>query len=303
MFLRKWYFLISLIVILLSYKQITTIFPINLIKKEITSTHKSLVIVSYNMNANIQKHLPDKPNAVIEYLLSTNADIICVQEYYVKSDKAFLTQKDVDSIFKSYPYKYIKFDFEHYDGITGLATFSKYPIINNKRIQYESIFNASMYSDIVVNKDTIRVFNNHLESNRFTGNDLLLARQLKYDFSTDLLTQTTKDFSQKLEIAFPVRAKQADKISDVIKSTPYKIILCGDFNDVPISYTYTKIKNDLIDAFVECGTGFGWTFNSSIYKVRVDYIFHDHNFEAEDFQIGKSKGSDHFPVKCTLKLK
>ncbi len=112
----------------------------------------------------------------------------------------------------------------NYYGINGLAIFSKYPIIKNKRIQYESIFNASIYSDIVVHKDTIRVFNNHLESNRFTGNDLQLARLMKNDFNTDLLTHSTKDFSQKLKAAFPVRAKQADKIYGVINQLLTKLL-------------------------------------------------------------------------------
>ena len=80
------------------------------------------------------------------------------------------------------------------------------------------------------------------------------------------------------------------------------MIVCGDFNDLPISYSYTKIKGDLKDAFVNCGTGFGWTFNSSIYKLRLDYVFYDPDFEVKDFQIGKTYSSDHFPVRCVLKM-
>lgn len=91
-----------------------------------------------------KKHLPSDPNKVIEYLLSTNADFICIQECFVKKDKAFLTPSDIETIFKSYPYKYIKIDCDHYDYMTGLATFSKYPIITSERIEYESIFNTSI---------------------------------------------------------------------------------------------------------------------------------------------------------------
>ena len=301
LFFRKWYFLLSMIAFMFSIKTISTIFPIHFETQNGEISKKSLIIVSYNtnLNSNVQKHLINKPNGVIEYLLKQNPDIICIQEYFVMNDKNHLTQSDVNNLLKKYRYRYIKFDFDHYDTITGLATFSKYPIINNKRIKYESIFNASIYSDIVVNKDTIRVFNNHLESNRFTGNDLLLSQQLMHSINDN----TTKNFSQKLKIAYPVRAKQADKIYDIIKSTPYKIILCGDFNDVPISYTYTKIKSNLKDAFVEKGTGFGWTYNHSIYKLRLDYIFCDENFEVQNFQIDKNNSSDHYPIKCVLKFK
>jgi len=303
--LRKWYFLISLITLVLSYSQISTLYPVHLTNNNQNTNHKSLVIVSYNTMANgqTQKHLVSNPNKVIEYLLSTNADIICIQEYYVNKDKAFLTPHDVDSLFKNYQYQYLKFDCDNYDFMTGLATFSKYPIVRNERIKYESIFNASIYSDIVVGKDTIRVFNNHLESNRFTGNDLLLAKQLEQNFASKELINTTKYFSQKLGIAYPVRARQADNVAEIIKLTRYKTIVCGDFNDVPISYSYTTIKGNLNDAYAKFGTGFGSTYHTSLYKLRLDYIFYDDNFKVTDFQIGTVTASDHFPIKCRLELK
>ena len=304
-FLRRWYFLISFIALLLSYNQISILFPINFGNQVVVPSSKSLVIVSYNtkMNSNFQKHLPNQPNGVIEYLLSTNADIICIQEYYVKKDTNYLTPSDIDTLFKSYPYKYIKFDCDNYDYMTGLATFSKYPIIKNERIKYEALFNASIYSDIVVNTDTIRVFNNHLESNRILGADLHIVSEIAGDFNSEKLNYRAGYFLQKLKMAYPVRAAQADEIQEVIASTPYKMIVCGDFNDVPVSYCYTKIKGNLNDAFVNSGTGLGWTFNASIYKLRLDYIFYDDNFEVQDFQIGRNKASDHFPIKCVFKMK
>jgi len=252
---------------------------------------------------NQKKHLPDQPNGVIQYLLKSNADIICIQEYFVSDNPNQLIQSDMDSLFKNYPYRYVKFDKKNYDGKTGLATFSKYPIIKNEIIKYKSIFNASVYSDIVVNKDTIRVINNHLESNWILGNDLLLPEQLEADFNLEKFFITTKYLSKKLALANRIRANQADSVHKIIKSNPYKLIVCGDFNDVPNSYSYTTIKDNLKDAFVNYGTGFGWTFNSSIYKLRLDYIFYDHNFEVKDFQIGKTYSSDHFPVRCVLNMK
>ena len=304
-FLRRWYFLLSMIVLFLSYNQISTIFPINFDRKDEKTIIRSLVIVSYNtnMNGNVKKHLQNQPNGVIKYLLSTNADIICIQEYFVNKNKTYLTQEDVNKLFKNYPYKYIRFDSENNNRKTGLATFSKYPIIKNASIDYKSIFNASIYSDIVINKDTIRVINNHLESNYFMGNDLLLPQQLEKKFNAENFFNTTMYIIHKLAVSYPIRAKQADKIHEIIKSTHYKLIVCGDFNDIPISYSYTKIKKNLNDAFVKVGTGFGWTFNSPIYKLRLDYVFYDDNFVVKDFQIGKTYSSDHFPVKCVLHIK
>lgn len=100
-----------------------------------------------------------------------------------------------------------------------------------------------------------------------------------------------------------MRAKQVDKVAEIIKSTRYKIIVCGDFNDVPISYCCTKIKGNLNDAFANFGTGFGSTFCTSLYKLRLDYIFYDDNFEVKDFQVEDVTGSDHFSIKCRLEMK
>lgn len=302
--MRRWLFLISLVAMVLSCRQIASVFPINFVGSK-TPAPQSLVLVSYNtkMNGLTQKHSDTDPNGAIEYLLNSNADILCIQEYYVLPDEEHLTQRDVDSLFKSYPYKHIKFDTDYYDGLTGLATFSKYPIVKCGRIEYESAFNASIYTDIVVNGDTIRVINNHLESNRFSGNDLLLAKQLRNDFSSEAVLNTTAYFSQKLQIAYRVRAAQADKVQEVIKSTRHKLLVCGDFNDVPASYAYNTIKGRLNDAFIKHGTGFGRTFDAPFYILRLDHVFYDDNFEVQDFEIGKVMASDHFPVKCRLRIK
>ncbi len=302
---KKWYFIVSLIFILLSYNHIYNYLAINILNKKSKVSDKELVIVSYNthLNGKLLKYSAEYPIGVFKYLLDENPDVICIQEYFVAKDSILLTQEDVNNIFKNYPYKYIKFEDLGVLTKTGLAVISKYPIINTKEIDLISKFNGAVLADIVVKNDTIRFINCHLESNRFLGDDLVLAQELTDQLNPEVLAKTTKIFSQRLNVAYPIRALQADKLHDEIKKSPYPVIVCGDFNDVPNSYVYTRIKHKLNDAFIECGNGLGWTFNSSIFKSRIDYIFYDDNFEALDFQVGKTRASDHFPIKCVLKIK
>lgn len=307
---RKIWILLSLVTLFSGAKSINALFPIHFGKTKIenmdNSHAKKIKILSYNtmMNGKVDKHKPPKKiNRVIEFILNSDADIICLQEYFVMKDPYYLTQKDINKLFKAYPYKHIQFDFDNQNRKTGLATFSKFPIIKREEIKFKSRFNASMFSDIKIDNDTIRVINNHLESNRFTGNDMQLAYKLKNNFGPDQLTETTKYVSNKLGVAYRSRSRQAVAVRKVIDNTNHRVLVCSDMNDVPISYTYTKIKGNLQDAFTLQGNGFGWTFNSSIYKIRIDYIFADSSFKVSNFKIGKLRVSDHYPITCELQIK
>jgi endonuclease/exonuclease/phosphatase family metal-dependent hydrolase len=125
---------------------------------------------------------------------------------------------------------------------------------------------------------------------------------LKDSFDTEKLSGTTLHLSRKLGAAYKARAVQADTIASIRNRSPYKVIICGDFNDVPVSYAYTKIKGNLKDAFSETGFGLGWTLNLSIYKFRIDYVLYDATFTTNYFNISKVKYSDHYPVYCQLNI-
>jgi endonuclease/exonuclease/phosphatase family metal-dependent hydrolase len=185
----------------------------------------------------------------------------------------------------------------------GIVTLSKYPIVNKQDVDYDAKFNLSVFSDIVVGKDTIRVVNNHLESNRITAQDMQETSKLREEFSSDKFTDITKYLSEKLSIASKVRAKQADVIAKIRKETPYKLIMCGDFNDVPSSYTYTKAKGNLNDAFCKTETGLGWTYNRSFFRFRIDYILYDNSFVSNNYKRGNSRASDHYPIRVDLYFK
>lgn len=305
-FARKWHFLISLLILFFAAPQIAVTIPMHFGKTKANETQhgKNIKILTYNtmMSGGLQKHTPESPNQVIQFILDSDADIVCLQEFAVSPKDKYLTKQDILRIFKKYPYKHIWYKQEQDWAKSGVATFSKYPIINKENIAFKSKYNVSTYTDIVIEKDTIRLFNNHLESNRLTERDRDMPIQLKDNFDTDNLSGTTMHLSRKLGTAYKTRARQADQIAALIKKSPHKVMVCGDFNDVPVSYAYTKIKGDLKDAFAETGFGLGWTLNLSIYRFRIDYILYDQHLTPDNYKVSKVRYSDHYPVQCEFYL-
>ncbi len=304
---RKWFFLVSLIILLLSYSQIANTFPVHFSKRENTQTYNPIKLLTYNtkMSGELKKHTAHSPNKVIQYILDSDADIVCLQEFTVSGNNEYLTQEDIFRIFKKYPYKHIQYKqkiVENYK-LSGIATFSKYPIVHRHIIDYPSNYNVSIFSDINVHGKIIRLVNNHLESNRLTEHDKVMPLALKDNFDTKRFTGITKHFSHKLAIAYKLRALQADAVAKVIEQSPYQVIVCGDFNDVPTSYAYTTVKGKLKDTFAEIGTGLGWTFNDRYYHFRIDYVFYDpYAFTPLQYKTDKVNYSDHYPVLCKLNI-
>jgi endonuclease/exonuclease/phosphatase family metal-dependent hydrolase len=109
--------------------------------------------------------------------------------------------------------------------------------------------------------------------------------------------------TKRLTPAYKARAVQAQILSQTIKENknPY-IIVCGDFNDTPISYARYKIKGNLRDAFVDSGFGLGITYNKYRFLFRIDYILHSSNIKSYNCTVGKLKDSDHYPLWCYLQL-
>ncbi|MGC3978678.1 MAG: endonuclease/exonuclease/phosphatase family protein [Paludibacteraceae bacterium] len=304
--LRKWWFLLPLIALILFWGNICSAFPINISsEKKVEQFKKKITILSYNTmaTAKLKNHTADSPNPVIQYILDSDADIVCLQEFATSDNDGQFEEEDMYKCFKKYRYKHVKYKLNRWNMHQGLVTLSKYPIINKEDVKYDAAFNLSIFSDIVIGNDTIRVVNNHLESNRITAKDMEETSELRRDFDSDRFTDITRYLSEKLSIASKVRALQAEKIAQVRINTPYKLIMCGDFNDVPSSYTYTKVKGNLNDAFCQTGTGLGWTFNRSFFRFRIDYILFDNSFLSNHYKRGNSKVSDHYPIQVDLYLK
>ena len=210
----------------------------------------------------------------------------------------FLHQLHFPYYFYSYHYKDNFLSQQHF----GKIIFSKYPIINKQTIRnFPYDYNSNFqYADIVKGNDTIRVFNCHLQSLRFSSTNLNYIQNPSIKTNTDI--ERSKNLITKFKNAFQKRMAQADKVRIEIDKSPYPVIVCGDFNDVPNSYPYEKIGNGLQDAFVMKGSGIGRTFSGISPTLRIDNIFVDKLYSVHQFTRIAKKLSDHFPVIADIGL-
>lgn len=308
-------FLISLIIIMIGWgyiKRAVSFHGKSLDKEtgEIILNTKSSIeqantinLLSYNVRLfNIFNHSKDK-NArekIFELISDKKPDLCCLQELYIDNKKG-ISLEELKQKLSSTPYSNIAWadrfgKNKHY----GIATFSKFPMVNKGVIRYPDSKNISIYSDIAFIEDTIRIYNNHLQSVRFIKRniDFLVNLDLQSEEETIL---ELRDISSRLKNAYIKRAKQADILSKHIENSPYPVIVCGDFNDTPVSYTYRKIKGDLNDAFTVSGKGLGNTYSGTFPKVRIDYIFYSDEFSGFNYQTIKVEYSDHYPISCSLR--
>ncbi len=301
---KKWVFLISLIVIAAGYQQLTSIFAFNLSQKDQLSARQPIKVLSYNVrlfDLYNWSHNEETRDKIFNYIIHQNADIICFQEFFNDKTDQFTT---LDSLIKFQKAREVHTVYTSTNkGIHqfGIATFSRYPIIKKGTIRFSDTKNITIFSDIKILDDTIRIYNNHLQSNRFSPDDYQVINNMKNNEAPSSLL-STGPILRKMALAFEKRAYQVEKIADHIKKSPYPVVVCGDFNDTPVSYSYRKMRGQLADAFIKSGFGFGLTIARSFPSFRIDYIFHDKNIKSSNFQRDKVDYSDHYPIHSLLYL-
>jgi endonuclease/exonuclease/phosphatase family metal-dependent hydrolase len=302
---KRLFFLLSLISILLGWNYLSTYIQIPLKKKtKITETVRNpFTVLSFNVrlfdlyNWNENENTPTE---IFEFINTNQFDFICFQEFFTKNSG----EQSQSAILKKMNTKYfthIDYTIENKDYNYGIATLSKYPIVNRGVINFSNSSNSSIYTDVLINEDTIRIFNNHLQSIRFNKNNYSFITNSKA-LKEDERLKEIKDISFRLRDAFIKRAGQADILAKHIESSPYPVIVCGDFNDVPVSYTYRKMKKNLNDSFVEAGQGIGTTYMGKFPAFRIDFIFHSKEIKCTNFDIHDVRLSDHFPVTSEFVL-
>jgi endonuclease/exonuclease/phosphatase family metal-dependent hydrolase len=245
---------------------------------------------------------------MFEYIRQQQVDILCVQEYFESNNiKEFEknTPYIVDSL--GFPYHYFAVDHVRWDSLykTGVAIFSKYPIVDTFRKRYggpDSLKNneSLIYVDVQVQNQRIRVFTSHLQSMRFGGSDYQKLRELKE--TTDSVVEKSKGIVKKFRQAYELRLHQVNIIKPKLDQSKYPEIFCGDFNEVPTSFIYHQLKGDRTDAFTAGGFGIGRTFSSLSPTLRIDYILADPQFEVIQAKRDRVPLSDHFPVIADLRL-
>jgi endonuclease/exonuclease/phosphatase family metal-dependent hydrolase len=261
------------------------------------STEKNgIKVVSYNVHnftgngVGGQKKNADK---ILEFLDQQNADIICLQESRMRKNNIFNVAGAAKSLKSIYHYHYARTS-ETY----GQVTFTRYPIIKMGEIRHEKSTNMAIFTDVIIGSDTVRIFNVHLQSYKIDPRKYTIIDSPKIDEEKDI--KEIREIGSKLKRAFQMRALQTREIKKFIEETHYPVIICGDFNDTPVSYSYQQLRGDLNDAFIESGKGFGRTYIGKLPSYRIDNIFYSDIFESFNFKANDFRASDHLPVSCVL---
>ena len=289
------------IVWLISLPQLLIYFPISREEKVLGSEDESLRILSYNVCAfGFKPHTKTSPNAILQYIKSSGADIVCLQEAMLNQNPwAGVVSKTLRS-YLSQDYPYIEVHRVNRGGST-LALLSKYPVTEAKEIPLPSWVNGAVAYKILIRGEEVLIINVHLESfhlKRVDGEDYLRLA------SRGQALRLKDALDTKLAPTFQAHGIQANIIHQLIQSYgTERVIVCGDFNDTSLSYTRRKIGEGLQDAFVERGNGFGFTFNTRPFVVRIDHILYGSAFRALSCEVDKTASeSDHHPIEAVLSL-
>jgi endonuclease/exonuclease/phosphatase family metal-dependent hydrolase len=302
--------LISLIAILLAYKPISNMVPLRFAASFVKQKPaNALRIMTWNVeHFDILEHKthPEKKQQMLDIIKEYQPDVACFQEM-VGSENLPKAINYIPGImqqagFTGYHYSYEpKFDFDGQHHF-GIIIFSKYPIINKQTVgaatyDYNSTF---QYADIIKGADTFRVFNIHLQSLKLNATNLKYIDNPLIKDKKDL--QKTKKVAVKLKRGFLSRKRQSEAIRAEMDKSPYPVIVCGDFNDVPNSYPYNTIGKGMQNTFAAKGNGIGRTYSGISPTLRIDNIFVDEKFTVEQFTRIAKKLSDHFPIFADVKI-
>lgn len=272
---------LPLVVLLIGFNHLTSIYEFSS-TEEAEREEGTLKVLSYNVKQfnqygwDKQRDIPQKIGAFVD---KEDPDIIAFQEYYSGELK----------IAENFPYKFLKVKEKNAE--FGLAILSKYPIINTGSLDFPTRSNNNaIYADIVAFGDTIRVINTHFQS-----------FSLKPDLE-NLEQERSKKVFLGMGRTFVIQQEQMEMVLELVKATPFRSIILGDYNNTAYSYIYREIRSaGFNDAYKEEGNGFGRSFDFDYFPLRIDYIMPDESFEILSFETREVHYSDHFPIMALIK--
>lgn len=306
---RKWIIAaVMALPLVLTWGNVHAHFPVNIIGSFTTSAEDSTQFTLMTYNTRCMLDLDEKlkghtPNRAVEEILRIDADIVCLQECYGVDAAGWcgITKEQAEAVRERYPY-IIRSNDE-------MQFLSKYPILHADDLSvdqpsagYDGYYAKNYYVNVKGQK--INIISIHLQSFHLEPEDKDMYQRLTSREAADQIEQQphyTLSYLRhtlypRLAKALRIRADQADDIAAVASRANGNVILCGDFNDTPYSYSYRTIKGSMTDAYVHSGTGYGNTYHQNHLLFRIDHIFYKGTIEAVDADIPKSYCSDHYPI-------
>jgi endonuclease/exonuclease/phosphatase family metal-dependent hydrolase len=308
LFFKVKYAVMLMVVLLIGWKSISVFYAFHISHKfNYEKSADVLRIVSWNVARFIE--IKKNSNAgsltrlkMMNLLKQQNADILCLQEFHTASRKDYYDNISYIQKQLGYPYYYFSFDEDGSKLYYSSIIFSRLPMFDTAIVIYPkpSLPEALLHADVIFNSDTVRIFTSHLQSVQFKKRDYQRINEIK-NYEDSLVSNSRTIFS-KLKRSITYRSVQVGIIKQQIKESPHPTIFCGDFNDVPNSYTYFTIRGNMQDAFLQKGSGIGRTFSSLSPTLRIDYVLASNEFTIEQFNRVEKNYSDHYMLVTDLKL-
>ena len=286
-FFNKKFMIINIVILLFSLPYLSRYISFHNTTK---TKENSIKIMSYNVRLfNALRWINDDniDDKIIDFVHTENVDILCIQEYYNPNEKL------------KFDFKYSHIGLQRKKTEWHMAIYSNYPQINKETVNIKAkrMNNTCIYSDIKINKDTIRVYNIHLASNLFSRNDIDFLKSPTLE--KEKIKNGIVGIGRRLKRSFVKRSEQVKEIKKHMENSPYPMVVCGDFNDTPVSYVYRELSEGKIDAFINSGNGIGSTY-TKIPTLRIDYIFHEKEVNSYNYKTHSEKLSDHRAISCEL---
>lgn len=308
LFFKRIYAVLLLTVLLVGWRNIRVFFAFHVQRQfNYEKEPGALRIVTWNVarfieikkNNNAGSQLRIK---MMNLLKQQNADILCLQEFHTAAKHDYYDNISYIQKQLNYPYYYFSFDEDGSKLYYSSIIFSRLPMFDTSITIYPkpSLPEALLHADVKFNDDTIRIFTSHLQSVQFQKRDYQRINEIK-NYEDSLVSNSRTIFS-KIKKSITNRSLQVSIIKEQLNQSPYPVIFCGDFNDVPNSYTYFAIRGNMLDAFLEKGAGIGRTFSSLSPTLRIDYILASKDFSILQFNRVEKIYSDHYMLVTDLKL-
>lgn len=267
------------------------------------SDTEQLKVMTYNVrNFELysKEKAPENKENMLQLIRKQDPDIVCFQEFY---NAPF--HSDVKGISKelNLPYHYFEVgSVARKSQQFGIAIYSKYPLANKTKINLKDFGNLAQSADVIVEGDTLTVFNMHLASIRFEKNDYEYIQDIKED-GTKANTTGSKRIARKVRDGSIRRSLQAEHVKGEINKSIHPTIVCGDFNDTPVSYAYQTINDGYKDTFNKASWGIGHTYSGILPIFRIDHVLVSKDLTVHSHKIIREQISDHYPVVTEVSLK
>ncbi len=292
---------ISVVVIAIGFTHFSNYIKLSKRSGDKSNTFK---VLSYNVrlfNHFENNHGITSEKKIIQFLKSQKPDIICLQEFFLLGNPKVEEALMLAALGGDY-YSHLKIIGSGKNSLYGIITLSRFPIVRKGEIIHPGSSSLSIYTDVLIQNDTFRIYNNHLQSFRLMRMERSFIEELTASDDKETMNEV-KSLSTSLKKGFVKRALQAQVVKDNINKSPFPVIVLGDFNDTPVSYAYTKIRKGLNDSFVNSGYGAGFTYKGNYPPNRIDYILYDDALINSYFEIIKAKYSDHYPIVAYFRKK